>query len=185
MISNGGGVKQYIQLMGRGLVSLRASDGWFMWGNNAVANDIANISTPVVKDNFVFASTGYGTGSVMVEISPAPEGRTTARQRYFLDPGVFQNHHGGFVIVGDYVYGGHGESAGFPTCIELSTGKSMWPARAQCRRRLSRGHGGRRAPVFPLPERHRAAARGHPDAATRRTARFRSPIRHGSAGRTR
>jgi outer membrane protein assembly factor BamB len=127
VISNGGGLKQYIQLMGRGLVSLRASDGWYMWGNNAVANDIANISTPVVKGNYVFASTGYGTGSVMLEVSPAAEGRTTARQRYFLDPGVFQNHHGGFVVVGDHVYGGHGESAGFPTCIELATGKSVWP----------------------------------------------------------
>jgi outer membrane protein assembly factor BamB len=127
VISNGGGVKQYIQLMGRGLVSLRASDGWYMWGSNAVANDIANISTPAVKGNYVFASTGYGTGSVMVEISPAAEGRTTARQRYFLDAGVFQNHHGGFVIVGDHVYGGHGDSAGFPTCIELATGKSVWP----------------------------------------------------------
>jgi outer membrane protein assembly factor BamB len=127
VISNGGGVKQYVQLMGRGLVGLRASDGWYMWGSNAVANDIANISTPVVKDNFVFASTGYGTGSVMLEISPAENGRTTARQRYFLDAGVFQNHHGGFVIVGDYVYGGHGESAGLLTCIELATGKSVWP----------------------------------------------------------
>ncbi len=88
VISNGGGVKQYIQLMGRGVVSVRASDGWYMWGNNAVANDVANISTPVVKDNYVFASTGYGTGSVMLEISPAANGRTTAKQKYFLDSGV-------------------------------------------------------------------------------------------------
>jgi outer membrane protein assembly factor BamB len=48
VISDGGGVKQYVQLMGRGLVSIRAADGWFMWGNNTVANGIANISTPVV-----------------------------------------------------------------------------------------------------------------------------------------
>ena len=71
VISNGGGVKQYVQLMGRGLVGVRAADGLYLWGNNAVANDIANISTPVVKDNFVFASTGYGTGSVMLELAPA------------------------------------------------------------------------------------------------------------------
>jgi outer membrane protein assembly factor BamB len=127
VISNGGGVKQYVQLMGRGVVGLRASDGSFMWGNNSVANDVANISTPVVKDNYVFASTGYGTGSVLLEISPAPNGRTTAKQKYFLDSGVFQSHHGGFVIVGDYIYGGHGHNAGLPTCIELATGKPVWP----------------------------------------------------------
>src|SRR6185295_10086861 len=45
VISNGGGVKQYVQLMGRGLVSIRAADGWFMWGNNDVANPTADIAT--------------------------------------------------------------------------------------------------------------------------------------------
>ena len=47
VISNGAGVKQYVQLLGRGLVGVRASDGKFLWGYNQVANDVANISTPV------------------------------------------------------------------------------------------------------------------------------------------
>ena len=130
VISNGGGVKQYVQLMGRGIVGVRAADGAYLWGNNAVANDIANISTPVVRDNFVFASTGYGTGSVMLELSAAGGGRVTATQKYFLDSGVFQSHHGGFVLVGNHIYGGHGHNAGVPTCLELTTGKSVW-ARAR------------------------------------------------------
>ena len=127
VISNGGGVKQYVQLMGRGLVSLRASDGWVMWTDNSIANSIANISTPVVKDNYVFASTSYNAGSVLMEIAPAADGRVTAHQKYFLPGSKFQNHHGGFVLVGDYLYGGHGQSRGMPVCIELATGKFMWP----------------------------------------------------------
>jgi outer membrane protein assembly factor BamB len=127
VISNGAGVKQYVQLMGRGVVGVRASDGVYLWGHNAVANDIANISTPVVKDNFVFAPTSYDTGSVLVELAPAANGRVTATQKYFLDPGKFQSHHGGMVLVGGYLYGGHGQSRGFPVCIELATGKLMWP----------------------------------------------------------
>jgi outer membrane protein assembly factor BamB len=127
VISQGGGVKQYVQLMGRGLVSFRASDGFFMWANNDVANSIANISTPVVKDNFVFASTGYETGAVLVEVKPAPEGRVTAETAYFLRPSTLQNHHGGFVLLGDYLYGGHGQSNGFPFALELRTGRMAWP----------------------------------------------------------
>lgn len=127
VISNGGGVKQYVQMMGRGLVSLRASDGWLMWTDNSIANNIANISTPVVKDNYVFASTSYDAGSVLMEISPAPDGRVTARAKYNISPGRFQNHHGGTVLVGDYLYGGHGQSRGLPVCIEFATGKLMWP----------------------------------------------------------
>jgi outer membrane protein assembly factor BamB len=127
VISNGGGVKQYVQLMGRGVVGVRAADGRFLWGNNDVANNIANISTPLVSGNYVFASTSYDTGSVMMELSPGKMPNTvSAARRYFLGPNVFQSHHGGFVLVGGYVYGGHGQSQGFPTCIELATGKSVW-----------------------------------------------------------
>jgi len=126
VISNGAGVKQYVQMTGRGLVSVRASDGQFLWGYNRVANDVANISMPVESGNFVFGSTSYGTGSVMLELSPAANGGVTAREKYFLDGGTFQNHHGGFVLVGEYLYGGHGQSNGFPKCIEFATGKMMW-----------------------------------------------------------
>jgi outer membrane protein assembly factor BamB len=129
VISNGGGVKQYVQLIGRGVVSVRASDGWFMWGYNKVANDIANIPTPVVQGNFVFTSTSYDAGSALLELSAAPEGRVTAAQKYFIDPGDFQNHHGGLVLVNGYLYGGHGRNNGFPVCIEMSTGKMMWDKR--------------------------------------------------------
>jgi outer membrane protein assembly factor BamB len=126
VISNGGGVKQYIQLMGRGIVSIRASDGWFMWGYNRVANDIANISTPVVKDDFVFASTGYDTGAALLQLAAAPEGRVTATEKYFLDGRTLQNHHGGFVLIDGVVYGGHGQSNGFPFAMDLATGRMLW-----------------------------------------------------------
>jgi hypothetical protein len=120
-------VKQYVQMMGRGLVGVRASDGVFLWGNNSIANPTANISTPVVKDNYVFASTSYGAGSVLVELSPATSGRVTATEKYTLDGNIFQNHHGGFVLIGNYIYGGHGLRRGTPVCLELTTGKMMWP----------------------------------------------------------
>ena len=126
VISNGGGVKQYVQLMGRGLVSVRASDGWFMWGYNQVANDIANIATPIVRDNFVFGSTGYQTGAVLLELAAAPEGRVTATQKYFHQANVLQNHHGGFVLINGYVYGGNGHNNGFPFAMELATGRMTW-----------------------------------------------------------
>jgi hypothetical protein len=42
---------------------------------------------------------------------------------YFLNANVFQNHHGGIVLVDDCVYGGHGHNNGLPICVELKTGK--------------------------------------------------------------
>jgi outer membrane protein assembly factor BamB len=126
VISNGAGVKQYIQLTGRGVISIRAADGWFMWGNNSVANNVANIATPIVKDDLVFASTGYQTGAVLLQMSADASGRVSARERYFLEAGTLQNHHGGFVLINGVVYGGNGHNNGFPFALDLASGKMLW-----------------------------------------------------------
>ena len=126
VISNAAGVKQYVQLLGRGLVGVRASDGKFLWGYNRVANDVANISTPIVRANWVFASTGYRTGAALVELGKSADQGVQARELYFLPARTFQNHHGGMVLVGNHIYSGHGQSKGFPICIEFTTGKVVW-----------------------------------------------------------
>ncbi len=68
VISQVGSVRQYVQLMGRGLIGVAAKDGKLLWNYNKVANTTANIPTPIVKDNMVFCSSGYGTGSALLEV---------------------------------------------------------------------------------------------------------------------
>jgi outer membrane protein assembly factor BamB len=126
MISNGGGVKQYVQLMGRGLVGVRAEDGAFLWGYNRVANPTANISTPIIHDDLVFDSTSYGTGAALLQLSSDGPGKVKAVEKYFLNGNTLQNHHGGFVLLDGVLYGGHGQSNGFPVAIEMATGKMLW-----------------------------------------------------------
>jgi outer membrane protein assembly factor BamB len=125
VVSSAGGVRQYVQLGGRGLLGVRASDGKLLWSYNRVANDVANIPTPIVKDDLVFASTGYQAGSVLLRLV-ASAGGVEAREVYFLEARTLQNHHGGLVLVGDHVYGGHGHNRGFPIAVELATGKVAW-----------------------------------------------------------
>jgi len=120
------GVHQYVQLIGRGLIGIRAADGKVLWKYNRVANDVANIATPVVHGDYVFASTAYGAGSVLLKLEKSADGGVDAKEVYFLEARNFQNHHGGVVLVGDYLYGGHGQNNGFPTCIEFLTGRIRW-----------------------------------------------------------
>lgn len=128
VISNGGGVKQYVQLTGKGLISVRASDGWFMWGYGRVANNIANIPTPIVSGDYVLASSGYSTGAALLKI--AREGdRATASEVYFLDPGTFQNHHGNMVLIDGTLYAGHGHNNGMPIAIDFASGRVLWGGR--------------------------------------------------------
>jgi outer membrane protein assembly factor BamB len=125
VVSNGAGVKQYVQLMGRGVVGVRASDGAFLWNYNRVANGTANITTPVVSGDYVFAATGYQTGSGLVKLAKAGDG-VSATEQWFLDGRTFQNHHGGVVLVNGHLYGGQGHRMGLPICVEFETGKKVW-----------------------------------------------------------
>ena len=68
-------MKQYVQVVGRGVVSVRADDGKFLWNYNRVANQTANIPTPLVKDDYVFASSGYGAGAAFLQCRSAARGR--------------------------------------------------------------------------------------------------------------
>lgn len=125
VVSNGGGVKQYVQLTGRGLISVAAEDGRTLWTYNRVANGTANVPTPIVHGNHVFCSSGYGTGSALLELSKDGDG-VKAEEVYWLDGRTLQNHHGGMILVDDHVYMGHGHNNGFPVCVELKTGEIVW-----------------------------------------------------------
>lgn len=130
VISYGAGVKQYVQLTGRGLVSVNAKTGKVLWTYNRIANGTANIPTPIVKDDYVFCSTGYGTGAVLLKLSKTNSG-IKAEEVYFLKSRQLQNHHGGMILVGDYIYCGHGHNRGYPICVEFKTGKIAWGGRVR------------------------------------------------------
>ena len=125
VLSEACGIRQYIQLVGRGVISVRADDGKLLWVYNRVANNLANISTPVVRGDYVFCSTAYSTGSALLKVVRDGPGLQPIEE-YFLDFRKMQNHHGGLVLVGDHIYSGHGHNNGFPLCLEMKTGKIAW-----------------------------------------------------------
>ncbi len=125
VVSHGAGVKQYVQLLGRGVVGIEAESGRFLWGYNGVANDVANISTPIVTGDLVLASTGYDTGTVLLRLHREGTG-VRAEEVYFLPPNRMQNHHGGLVLHDGVVYLGQGHNKGFPLAVVLETGEAAW-----------------------------------------------------------
>ena len=206
VISNAAGIRQYVTLIGRGVIGVSAQDGKTLWHYNRVANGTANIPTPLVWDDYVFCSSGYGTGAGLLKIvksaagaqatpdeknadwakkladlnaeiekrraargkftkgtpdyetedkavqsikpdidkaqqalkaaggdsgesaaiPPVPGSPVRAEEQYFLNASTFQNHHGGMVRIGDFLYAGTGHNNGFPICLEWKTGKVAW-----------------------------------------------------------
>lgn len=138
VISHAAGVKQYVTLVGRGLVGVDAASGRLLWNYNPVANGTANIPTPIVSGDYVFGSSGYGQGSALLKIVKSGD-KLEAEEEYFLAGNKLQNHHGGMILLGDHIYMGHGHNEGFPVCIEMETGKDAW--------RIGRGPGGASAAI--------------------------------------
>ena len=107
----------------RGRRRRRASDGKLLWRYTRVANGTANIATPT-SPNKVFYSSDYGTGGVLLGLR-AEGGEVRAQEIYFTRE--MQNHHGGIVLVGGYLYGFNNAIL---TCLEFATGKMMWRHRS-------------------------------------------------------
>jgi outer membrane protein assembly factor BamB len=128
VVSRGAGVKQYVTLLGRGAIGVAAESGKFLWVYKRVANGTANIPTPVAHGDYIFVSTAYGTGSALLRLIKTDKG-VRAEEVYWLDSKTFQCHHGGFLRVGDYIFGAHGHGQGNPICIEMKTGKVLWKER--------------------------------------------------------
>ncbi len=121
VISNAGGRKQYVQFLDSAVVGVDAATGRLLWRYAAPANRTANIATPIVQGDFVFATSAYNTGGGLVRLRPAGRRRVMAEEVYFTRR--MQNHHGGVVLHDGYIYGCSGS---IWTCIEFATGKLRW-----------------------------------------------------------
>lgn len=118
------GVRTYLTFTASAGVGVRASDGKLMFSYARAANRTANIATPVFFNNKVFFTSGYGTGGGLLDLSVA-NGEVAAKEIYFTLN--MKNHHGGVVLVGDYLYGFNDSIL---TCLEFATGKVMWRDRS-------------------------------------------------------
>ncbi len=125
VVSEAAGVRQYVQLLGRGVVGIEASTGRFLWGYNKVANDVANIPTSIVSGDYVFSSSGYGTGAALLKLSRDGDG-IQAEEVYFLTGKQFQNHHGGLILHEGHIFTGTGHNKGFPLALDMMSGQVSW-----------------------------------------------------------
>ena len=118
------GVRTIMTLTSRAGVGVRASDGKLMWRYDQVANDTANVTTPVFFKDQVFYTSAYNTGSALLRLKAA-NGEVKAEEAYFSRQ--MMNHHGGVILVNGFLYG---FSNAILTCMEFETGKVRWQNRS-------------------------------------------------------
>ena len=141
------GVKQIVQFGNRSVFGVSLNDGKQLWSYAAAANGTANCCSPIVEDDFVFASSAYGTGGGLVKVGRSADGQD-ATEIYFEKK--LACHHGGIVKVGDYMYScGDGPL----TCVNFKTGNIEWQSRSVGKGSLVAADG----MLYVLSEGHRAA----------------------------
>jgi outer membrane protein assembly factor BamB len=147
VIANFGAVKQYVTLMHNGLVSFGAKDGKLLWrygtDEDRFGRNTANIPTPIIKGDYVFAAAGYGRGAALVKVTK-DAGDFSVEEVYWQSE--LTNKHGGVVLVGDKLYGDRDDSSNF-WCADFMTGKVQWARRGGKGPKGNPGDGGGSASV--------------------------------------
>ena len=133
------GQRQYVQLTGKALVGVAASDGKFLWRYDRPANGMGiNCSTPVYHDGLVFAASAYGAGGGLVKLSKDANGGVKADEVYSTRK--MQNHHGGMILLDGCLYGANGgNEGGYLVCLDFKTGNVLWDERDDSERRAPKG----------------------------------------------
>ena len=119
-----GGIREAIFFTHERVTGIDVENGRRLWSYDAVANDVAHIATPIVRENRVFVSSDYGTGAALLELTSAGGG-IRARQVYFTRD--MRNHHASSILVGDHLYG---FSSQILTAMNFDTGQVAWRDRS-------------------------------------------------------
>jgi outer membrane protein assembly factor BamB len=118
----GGGRRQYVQLLPKGVVGVDAKTGQFLWRYKECAKGPAQYFTPIGRGEHVYCG-ALGVGGTLVRLK-AEAGGVAAEQVYFTRG--LPNGIGGAVLVGEHIYGT--EAGGTLVAAEFATGKMNWKA---------------------------------------------------------
>ena len=169
IVVKAGGRKQYVQFLSKGIVGVDAKTGQFLWRYAEVVKGMAQMVTPVARDEYVYGGAqGIGGGVVRLK---SDAGGVVAEQVYF-ERGL-PCSIGGSVLVGEYLYGTSGTGL---VAVEFATGKLKWQSEGIGRGSVAfadgllflHGENGDVALVEASPEAYREKGRFTPPAQPKR-----------------
>lgn len=121
VVSEFGGIRQYITLTAKGVVGVSAKDGKLLWRHDNPGYRTAVIPTPIVSGEYVFATAGYGAGCDLVKLTGS--GENIKAEKVYANKNLV-NHHGGVVLLKDHIYG-YSDTRGW-VCLNFKTGDIVW-----------------------------------------------------------
>ena len=117
------GMRQYIQLTGQSVAGIDPDAGKLLWRADRKGKT-AVIPTPVVAEDIVFVTSGYGVGCNAFRVGK--DGSTWRAEEIYANKEI-TNHHGGVVLLDGHVYGSTG---GTFRCLNLKSGELAYVGRS-------------------------------------------------------
>jgi len=124
VVTEGGGIRQYVIYLHRALVGVAADDGRLLWQYERIAQGVANSLTPMVRDDLIFAYNGYATGRALLRL--VPKGRNVDIMEEYFHRGTLTPFQDSTVLVGDCVHALRGSTL---QCFDVRTGEEIVAAR--------------------------------------------------------
>ncbi|MCX8108695.1 MAG: PQQ-like beta-propeller repeat protein [Verrucomicrobiae bacterium] len=118
-----GGIRQYVQLLQKGLFGVDARTGKLLWKYTRPTSRFdANIPTPLFGDGCIYVASA-GTGGGAIRLLPR-NGEIQVEELYFGPR--YPTAIGGVIKVGNFLYGTTDQAL---VCLEFTTGQTKWQER--------------------------------------------------------
>jgi len=123
------GMKLLLAQTANDLMAVNIENGEIIWAYDLTQHQTGemgkggNTNTPLFYNNEIFVTSGYDHPAIMLSL--AADGRSVKLKWTNSD---FDNHLGGVVKMGDYIYGSNwiNNGSGNWMCVEWNTGKTMY-----------------------------------------------------------
>lgn len=100
--STGGGVGQYVALLGNGLIGVDADEGQILWRYDKIISTIANSVTPIVRGDSILAYNGYRSGRALLKL--VRQGDVVKTEEVYFHAGFLDPFQDSTLWLGDDVH---------------------------------------------------------------------------------
>lgn len=114
------GRKLLVTMMASHIIGLDAATGKFLWSYEQPNKWSVHANTPIYTDNALICTSGYGQGTVRLNLSP--DGSSVEKAWFNSN---FDNRIGGVVCINGYLYASGDKGRGW-RCLDAKTGKEKW-----------------------------------------------------------
>ncbi len=117
------GAEQVVTMSANRVLSFNPKNGHLLWDYVFGNKRQNNVTDVIVNNGLVYASSGYGGGSILLRPQRETNGKFAVKSVWTSD--LLDNHHGGVLLLNGHLYGAGHEAHGW-FCLDFKTGRKMW-----------------------------------------------------------